>query len=96
MLIYRFFEPNARRDLDNIAGYAHKVFQDALVKNDILENDGQRQVIGFFDFFGIDKKNPRVEVWIVPMQDTSEIQKEVMQIAEIEDSGQDEKHKGRD
>lgn len=36
-IYYRFYEKNKRRDLDNISGFAHKVIQDALVKNGILE-----------------------------------------------------------
>lgn len=29
---YHWYEPNRRRDLDNIAGFGHKVIQDALVE----------------------------------------------------------------
>ena len=32
ILKYDFYEPNKRRDLDNISSMAHKVIQDALVK----------------------------------------------------------------
>ena len=36
---YRFNEPNRRRDLDNIAGVAHKFIKDSLVRCDVLENN---------------------------------------------------------
>ena len=64
-LYYYYYEPNRRRDLDNIAGFAHKVIQDSLVKEGILANDGWNHIKGFFDSFNIDNKFPRIEVEIV-------------------------------
>lgn len=64
-LYYYFYEQNRRRDLDNIAGFAHKVIQDSLVKEGVLANDGWDYVKGFFDRFYVDKSFPRVEVEIV-------------------------------
>lgn len=64
-LYYYYYEPNRRRDLDNIAGFAHKVIQDSLVKEGILANDGWNYIKGFFDSFNIDSKFPRIEVEIV-------------------------------
>lgn len=64
-LYYYYYEPNRRRDLDNIAGFAHKVIQDSLVKEGILANDGWEHIKGFFDSFNIDNKFPRIEVEIV-------------------------------
>lgn len=64
-LRYHYFEPNQRRDLDNISGFFHKVFQDALVSCGILENDNWKCVKGFSDQFYIDKENPRIEVEIL-------------------------------
>lgn len=61
-LKYHFIEKNRRRDKDNIAGFAHKVVQDALVKEGILENDGWDYIEGFSDSFSVDKKNPHIEV----------------------------------
>ena len=61
---YKWYEPNTRRDMDNISSYGRKVIQDALVKGGYLENDGWKQIIGFDDEFYVDKKVPRVEVWI--------------------------------
>lgn len=62
---YRYYEPNKKRDLDNIAGVAHKFVQDALVKCHVLENDGWSNIIGFRDSFFVDRHNPRIEVTLV-------------------------------
>jgi Holliday junction resolvase RusA-like endonuclease len=68
-IYYRFYEKNKRRDLDNISGFAHKVIQDALVKNGILENDGWANITGFDDSFFIDKEHPRIELTIHEVRD---------------------------
>lgn len=61
---YYWYEPNKKRDLDNISSFGRKVIQDALVDNGVLKNDGWNEVIGFSDYFFIDAQNPRVEVVI--------------------------------
>lgn len=61
-LHYHFFEPNRRRDLDNISAFSHKVIQDALVKCGVLKNDGWKEIVGYTDQFYQDKENPRIEV----------------------------------
>lgn len=61
---YNFFEPNSKRDKDNISGYFHKVFQDALVQAGCIPNDGWKEIRGMTDYFEIDKRNPRIEVVI--------------------------------
>ena len=61
-LHYSFYEPNRRRDLDNISGYAHKVTQDALVASGVLKNDGWSNIVGMKDSFFVDARNPRIEV----------------------------------
>ncbi len=61
---YKFYEPNRRRDLDNIASVAHKFIQDSLVRCGVLENDGWEQITGFSDAFFVDRNNPRIEVTI--------------------------------
>lgn len=63
-IYYHFYEPNAKRDWDNVSGYAHKVIQDALVECGVIKDDSQRYVVGFSDTFSIDRKNPRIEVEI--------------------------------
>ena len=62
---YTWYEPNTRRDLDNISSFGRKVIQDALVASKVLQNDGWDYIKGFSDEFYVDKKNPRIEVLIV-------------------------------
>lgn len=62
MISYTYYEQNKRRDLDNISGYFHKVFQDALVECGIIKNDSWGEICGFSDTFGVDKDNPRIEI----------------------------------
>lgn len=61
---YTFYEPNSKRDKDNISGYFHKVFQDALVQNGCILNDGWKEIDGMADYFRVDKGHPRIEVTI--------------------------------
>ena len=37
---YKWYEPNKRRDLDNISSFGRKVIQDALVSLNVIKNDG--------------------------------------------------------
>ena len=60
-LSFRWYEPNRKRDLDNIA-VAKKFILDALVSNQVIFADSWKGVVGFTDEFFIDKQNPRVEV----------------------------------
>ena len=53
-----------KRDPDNVAGYFHKIFLDALVHSGRLRNDGFANVIGLQDLFTVDRGNPRIEVEI--------------------------------
>ena len=62
---YRFYEPNKRRDKDNISAIAHKFIQDAIVEAGILRDDGWDYITGFSDEFYIDKLNPRIEVELI-------------------------------
>ena len=67
-LHYTFYEENRRRDLDNISGYFHKIFQDALVEAGYLKNDGWSNIVGFDDTFYVDKKNPHITILIEEVQ----------------------------
>lgn len=60
-LNFRWYEPNKRRDLDNIC-FAKKFILDALVNNSTIKADGWQGVAGFTDQFFVDSENPRVEV----------------------------------
>lgn len=62
---YKWYEPNKRRDLDNISSFGRKVIQDALVSLKVIKNDGWKEIKGFCDEFYIDQKNPRIEVEII-------------------------------
>lgn len=68
-LYYYFFEPDRRRDKDNISGFFHKVFQDSLVKAKLLQNDGWNEIEGFSDYFKTDKNDPRIEIIILEKGD---------------------------
>ena len=61
---YTWYEPNKRRDLDNISSFGRKVIQDALVDAKVLKNDGWNEIKGYSDEFYVDSKNPRIEVLI--------------------------------
>lgn len=65
IMVYSWYEPNRKRDLDNISSYGRKVIQDALVHCGVIHNDGWKQILGFSDRFYVDRKEPRVEVVIV-------------------------------
>lgn len=65
---YVYYEVNKKRDLDNVSGYFHKIFQDALVCAGVLLNDNWHYIVGFSDTFYIDNKNPRIEIKITEME----------------------------
>jgi Holliday junction resolvase RusA-like endonuclease len=60
----RCYEPNAKRDDDNVTSGAAKVILDALKNKGIIKNDGQRYVRCVKCPTMIDRENPRVEVEI--------------------------------
>lgn len=67
-MVYHWYEPNKRRDKDNISSFGRKIIQDALVKAKVLKNDGWGDIIGFEDRFYVDKKNPRIIVEIMEVE----------------------------
>lgn len=62
---YVFFEPNRKRDLDNVLSFATKVTQDSLVLAGTLENDGWTNIVGISSEFHVDAGNPRIEVYLI-------------------------------
>lgn len=60
---YHWYEPNRKRDWDNIMA-GQKFVQDALVESHKLKNDGWNNICGLEHEFSVDEKNPRVEVTI--------------------------------
>lgn len=59
-----WYEPNAKRDVDNIC-FATKFIQDALVKEGIIPNDSQKYINKVEHEVSVDKNNPRIEVEIL-------------------------------
>ena len=70
-LNFRWYEPNKKRDLDNVC-FAKKFILDALVSNGTIVADGWKGVIGFTDNFYIDAENPRIEVEIKKGEDNEQ------------------------
>ena len=64
-IVYRWYEKNKRRDLDNVSSFGRKVIQDALVSTGVLVDDGWDYIRSFSDEFYIDSRNPRIEVTIM-------------------------------
>lgn len=69
-LHFRWYEPNRKRDLDNVC-FAKKFILDALVNKQIIQCDGWQGVRGFTDQFFVDKENPRIEVEIGEYHETN-------------------------
>lgn len=67
-LEYTYYCKNKKKDLDNISGYFHKIFQDALVNKGIILNDSWRYITGFSDEFFVDNKQPRIEVELIEQE----------------------------
>ena len=66
---YKWYEPNKRRDKDNISSFGRKCIQDALIKMGVIKNDGWKNIYGFSDYFDIDKENPRIEITIFEVKE---------------------------
>ena len=60
-----FYEPNRKRDYDNIES-AVKFIMDALVQERVILNDNQRHTFPPHYTHHVDPANPRVEVTIIP------------------------------
>lgn len=67
-ILFTFYEQDRRRDRDNVSSFARKVIQDALVKCDVLKDDGWDQVTGYLDKFQVDKKNPCIVVEFIEQE----------------------------
>lgn len=63
-ITYHFYEPNKKRDIDNVSSFFIKCCNDAIVESKILPNDTQQYVKQLTQTFDIDKDNPRIEVVI--------------------------------
>jgi Holliday junction resolvase RusA-like endonuclease len=59
------YEPNRRRDIDNVRAGACKIILDALQDIKILQGDGQKYIADIIQpAVQVDKVNPRIEVEI--------------------------------
>ena len=63
-LVITWYEPDQRRDPDNIMA-GQKFILDGLVAAGTIPNDSQRYIQGILHRFRVDKQNPRIEVEIV-------------------------------
>lgn len=61
---YSFFEPDRRRDKSNVAAFAIKVIEDAMVQLQIIHDDGWKYIENYTQSFKVDKEHPRIEVYI--------------------------------
>jgi len=62
-LIITWYEPDRRRDPDNIMA-GQKFILDGLVIAGVIPNDNQKHIQQILHQFEIDRKNPRIEVEI--------------------------------
>jgi Holliday junction resolvase RusA-like endonuclease len=62
-LIITWYEPNLKRDIDNIAG-GTKFILDGLVRAGTIPDDSQRYINSIVHKFALDRQNPRVEIEI--------------------------------
>lgn len=62
VVIFDWYEPNLRRDLDNVSGSARKWILDGLVAAGVLPDDNMAHVVGLQDWSHIDPLNPGVIV----------------------------------
>lgn len=69
---YKFYEANKRRDHDNVAGFAHKVVQDAMVQMEVIRDDGWDYISGFIDWFQVDKKEPHIVIDVMRGDDLTD------------------------
>ena len=66
-LIITWYEPDLRRDPDNVMA-GQKFILDGLVAAGTIPNDSQKHIKGIVHRFEVDRQNPRVEVEIVDME----------------------------
>ena len=65
---YKLFPGTRRRtDIGNVISIHKKFFEDAIVDAGIISDDDYKHIIASSESFGeVDKKNPRVEIVIMP------------------------------
>ena len=66
---YVFYEPNRKRDHDNVFAFASKCIQDALQEGGFIKNDGWADILNFTHDFYLDTNYPRIEVYIEEIEE---------------------------
>lgn len=56
------YEPNKRRDADNVQAGANKIILDSLQKAGIIKGDGQKYIRLITPCLEVDREKPRIEV----------------------------------
>ena len=69
-LVITWYEPDHRRDPDNIMA-GQKFILDGLVAAGTIPNDSQKHIKGIVHRFRVDRKDPRVEVEIIDTEKAS-------------------------
>lgn len=59
----RWYEKDMKRDYDNIV-FAKKFILDSMVEMKIIPNDTRKYIYDMHEVVDVDKKNPRIEVFI--------------------------------
>lgn len=65
---YNFYEPNKKRDQDNIISFIMKTVQDSLVLSKVIDNDGWENIVGASYTPNVDSSNPRIEVFLIEQE----------------------------
>ena len=64
MIAINWYEPNSKRDIDNIT-FATKFIQDSMVQTGIIIDDSQKYIHGLVHHVEVDKEHPRIEVCFI-------------------------------
>ena len=78
-LHFAWREESRRRDVDGVSAFAQKSIQDALVGENILPDDSQKWVKGHSHSYSVDRANPGVTVYLLPLDVAAERVKEMFE-----------------
>ena len=68
---YVIYEPNTKRDKDNVFCMISKCTLDAMQECGVIKNDGWKNIVNFTHDFYISKDNARIEVYIEELKNES-------------------------
>lgn len=71
---FKCYEPNARRDKDNVISMAMKFTMDTLVEHKIIHDDGNKFIGQFLPYVFYDKDNPRIEFELTHYDETKDVE----------------------